>query len=69
MSTYYKFLKNILSSKRKLKNYGTVALTGECSVLIHKKLLPKLKDSGSFLIPCIISDINFDKNLCDFGAM
>ncbi|XP_022856881.1 uncharacterized protein LOC111377954, partial [Olea europaea var. sylvestris] len=33
-----------------------------------KKLPHKLKDPGSFNIPCNIGDITFDKALCDFGA-
>ncbi|KAL5577772.1 hypothetical protein UlMin_019471 [Ulmus minor] len=32
------------------------------------KLPPKLKDPGSFTIPCTIGDFNFDKVLCDLGA-
>ncbi|KAL0448387.1 UNVERIFIED_CONTAM: hypothetical protein Slati_1395100 [Sesamum latifolium] len=33
-----------------------------------KKLPPKLKDPGSFSIPCTIGNIAFDKVLCDLGA-
>ncbi|XP_019051406.1 PREDICTED: uncharacterized protein LOC109113924 [Nelumbo nucifera] len=32
------------------------------------KLPPKLKDLGSFSIPCTIGEFNFDNALCDIGA-
>ncbi|PON43697.1 hypothetical protein TorRG33x02_333160, partial [Trema orientale] len=65
---YVKFLKEILSNKRKLEEYETVALTEECSAILQKKLPPKLKDPGSFNIPCTIGNSFFDKALCDLGA-
>ena len=61
-------MNEILSNKRKLEEHETVALTEECSAILQKKLLPKLKDPGSFMIPCTISDTFFDKALCDLGA-
>ena len=45
-----------------------VTLNEECSVILHKKLPPKLKDSGSFHIPCAIGTWNFDKVLCNLGV-
>ncbi|XP_015965602.1 uncharacterized protein LOC107489363 [Arachis duranensis] len=43
-------------------------LTKECSALIQKGLPPKLKDPGSFFLPCTIGNITIDKALCDLGA-
>ena len=43
-------------------------LSEECSAILQKKLPQKLKDSGSFTLPCIIGDSFFDKVLCDLGA-
>ncbi|XP_020963514.1 uncharacterized protein LOC110265087 [Arachis ipaensis] len=40
----------------------------ECSAIIQKKLPQKMKDPGSFQIPCIIGDIRIEKALCDLGA-
>ncbi|PIN08964.1 hypothetical protein CDL12_18457 [Handroanthus impetiginosus] len=54
MSSYVKFMKDILSKKKRLGDYETVALTEECSVIIQNKLLLKLKDPGSFTIPYTI---------------
>ncbi|XP_057985265.1 uncharacterized protein LOC131170211 [Hevea brasiliensis] len=68
MPSYAKFLKEILSNKRRLENYETVTLTEECSALLQNKLPPKLKDPGSFSIPCHIGDTSIDKALCDLGA-
>ncbi|KAM6580981.1 hypothetical protein CsatA_004755 [Cannabis sativa] len=63
-----KFMKEILSKKRKLEDYETVALTVECSAILQKKLPPKIKDPGSFNIPCSIGGSVETKALCDLGA-
>ncbi|XP_063937065.1 uncharacterized protein LOC135147718 [Daucus carota subsp. sativus] len=51
-----------------LEELETVALTEECSAVLQQKLPPKLKDPGSFTIPCTIGKLSFDKCLCDLGA-
>ncbi|XP_061366855.1 uncharacterized protein LOC133309991 [Gastrolobium bilobum] len=63
-----KFMKDLLSKKRKLKECETVTLTEECSAIIQKKLPPKLEDPGSFSIPIEIGNIDVGKALCDLGA-
>nr|XP_012574815.1 uncharacterized protein LOC105852735 [Cicer arietinum] len=68
MSSYAKFLKEILSNKRKLDDNETISLTEECSAIIQNKLPPKHKDPGSFSIPCVIGDMSFERALCDLGA-
>ncbi|KAJ9162843.1 hypothetical protein P3X46_022585 [Hevea brasiliensis] len=68
MPSYAKFLKEILSKKRKLKDYEIVALTEECSAILQNKLPLKLKELGSFSIPCFIGNKRIDKALCDLGA-
>ncbi|XP_015954950.1 uncharacterized protein LOC107479318 [Arachis duranensis] len=45
-----------------------MVLTEECSAIIQHKLPQKLKDLGSFQIPCIIGEIIVEKALCDLGA-
>jgi len=47
-------MKEILRNKKKLEDHETVMLNEECSAILLNKVLPKLKDSGSFSIPCII---------------
>ncbi|XP_073221659.1 uncharacterized protein [Cicer arietinum] len=66
MPSYAKFLKEILSNKRKLDNNETIALIKESSAIIQNKFPPKLKDR--FSIPCVIGDISFERALRDFGA-
>ncbi|KAL5572943.1 hypothetical protein UlMin_022540 [Ulmus minor] len=68
MPKYAKFLKEVLSNKWKLEANEKVMLTEECNAILQRKLPPKLKDPGSFTIPCTIGDFNFDKVLCDLGA-
>lgn len=68
MPSYAKFMKDILSNKRKLEDNETVMLTEECSAILQHKLPPKLKDPGSFTIPCHIGNLYIDKALCDLGA-
>ena len=67
MSQYAKFLKEWLTKKRKLKEDEIVMLSNECCTIIQRKLPPKLKDLGSFTIPCTISYLTTKKALCDLG--
>ncbi|XP_061366676.1 uncharacterized protein LOC133309846, partial [Gastrolobium bilobum] len=68
MPNYAKFMKDLLSRKRKLQECETVTLTEECSAIIQKKLPPKLKDRGRFSIPCNIGNMEVKNVLCDLGA-
>ncbi|XP_015949297.1 uncharacterized protein LOC107474211 [Arachis duranensis] len=65
MPLYAKFLKELMTKKRSWRNDKTVVLTEECSTIIQYKLRQKLKDPGSFQIPCIIGEITVEKALCD----
>ena len=68
MLGYVKFMKDILAKKRKLGDYETISLFEECNAILQKKIPLKLKDPGSFTIPCAIRDAVFKKDLCDLGA-
>ncbi|KAK4270868.1 hypothetical protein QN277_019636 [Acacia crassicarpa] len=68
MSSYVKFMKEILSKKRRLEEFETVALTQECSAMLTNRLPPKLKDPDSFTIPCAIGSNYSGKVLCDLGS-
>ena len=68
MPSYVKFLKDILSQKRRLSDFETVNLTEECSAILQRKLPQKLKDQSSFTIPCTIGNAIFERALCDLGA-
>ncbi|XP_058003682.1 uncharacterized protein LOC110666781 [Hevea brasiliensis] len=68
MPSYAKFLKEILSKKRRLEEYETVALKEEYNAILQNKLPPNLKDPRSFSISCLISNMKIDKAFCDLGA-
>ena len=68
MPNHVKFMKDILSRKRKLLDFETVNLTEEYSAKLQRKLPQKLKDPDSFTIPCKIGNSIFEKALCDLGA-
>ena len=68
MPNYAKFLKDILSKKKKIVDEGVVSLTATCSAVIQKSLPAKMKDLGSFTIPCTIGKYEYKKPLCDSGA-
>ncbi|KAL9448337.1 hypothetical protein AB3S75_015754 [Citrus x aurantiifolia] len=68
MPSYAKFMKEILSNKRKLEEHETVLLTEESTAILQNKLPSKLKDPRSFSIPCTIGNTYFDKALCDLSA-
>ncbi|KAK8708682.1 hypothetical protein V6N13_059720 [Hibiscus sabdariffa] len=67
MPTYAKFLKDIITKKRKIERREKVATTKEyvCTLV---DIPPKRNDSGSFIIPCSIGDNYIGKALCDLGS-
>ena len=56
MPKYAKFLKETISNKKKLEEFELIGLSEECSAVVLKKLPPKLKDPGSFTLPCTIGN-------------
>lgn len=45
-----------------------IALIEDCGAHIQNKLSPKLKDTSSFSMPCIIVSVEFSKVLRDLSA-
>ena len=68
MPLYAKFMKKILSRKRKIAEKGIVNLTANYSAVIHNSLPGKMQDPGSFTIPCEIGHADMGKVLCDSRA-
>ena len=68
MPNYVKFLKDILTRKRGLGEFETVALTQENNHMLQSKMLAKVKDPGSFTIPCSTGTRYAGGALCDLGA-
>lgn len=56
ISNYSKIFKEELTKQRKLPEHETIALSEESSAILQYKLLPKLKDLGSFILPFFIGD-------------
>ena len=63
-----KNLKEILTRKRAFDEVEIIAFAEECSALLQNQSTPKMKDPGSFSIPCNIGTIFLVKALCDLGA-
>ena len=67
MPHYAKFMKDILSKRRK-NDEGAVSLSATYSAVIQKNFLMKMQDPGSFTIPCTIRNYKFRRALCDSRA-
>ncbi|XP_038888572.1 uncharacterized protein LOC120078375 [Benincasa hispida] len=68
MPNYVKFLKDILANKRKIRENEIVALTYECSALFQNNIPKKMKDLGSFTLPCSIGGKEVENAICDLGT-
>nr|XP_016449594.1 PREDICTED: uncharacterized protein LOC107774554 [Nicotiana tabacum] len=64
---YAKYLREIVTTKRRHATFETVALTEECSAIVTSKLPPKLKDPECFTIPLAIRKHEIVRALCDLG--
>ncbi|XP_073121896.1 uncharacterized protein [Henckelia pumila] len=69
MPNYSKFVKDVMSKKRRLQDNKVVNLTEECSAILQKKFPQKFKDPGSFTIFCFIGGAKVNRALCDLGAI
>ena len=69
MPQYAKFMKEILSKKRRLSEMDEIVeLTEECSAIIQRKLPVKIKDPGKFLLPVEFEGKEGTNGLIDLGA-
>ncbi|KAI3694808.1 hypothetical protein L1987_77789 [Smallanthus sonchifolius] len=68
MPKYGKFLKDLLSNKKKLEEVSKVSLSEQCSAVVQNKLPEKLGDSGHFTIPCLLGSLPLHHALADLGA-
>ncbi|GJT57553.1 reverse transcriptase domain-containing protein [Tanacetum coccineum] len=68
MSNYGKFLKELVSNKHKLEQISLAFLSDESLAIIQNKVLPKLEDPRSFLIPCTFSKTFSCNALAGLGA-
>ncbi|KAK8652449.1 hypothetical protein V6N13_126481 [Hibiscus sabdariffa] len=68
MPNYAKFLKDMVTRKKRIEEFETAAATETCLALMHNKVPAKKKDPGSFTIECFIGHNYPTKALCDPGA-
>ncbi|KAK9033649.1 hypothetical protein V6N11_049835 [Hibiscus sabdariffa] len=68
MPNYAKFLKDMVTRKKRIEEFETAAATETCLALLHNKVPAKKIDPGSFTIECLIGHNYPTKALCDPGA-
>ncbi|XP_020209659.1 uncharacterized protein LOC109794624 [Cajanus cajan] len=65
MPTYARFMKDLLTKKRRILEEETVELEAGCSAIIQKSLPQKSRDPGSFTLPVSIGNLSVGKALLD----
>ncbi|KAL4284010.1 hypothetical protein GQ457_16G015110 [Hibiscus cannabinus] len=68
MPNYAKFLKDMVTRKKRIEEFETAAATETCLALMHIKVPAKITDPDSFTIECLIGHNYPTKALCDPGA-
>jgi hypothetical protein len=68
MPTYAKFMKEILSKKRRYNDEETIQLDANCSAIIQRRLPKKEKDPERVKLSVAIGKINVGKVLIDLGS-
>ncbi|KAI3823049.1 hypothetical protein L1987_04475 [Smallanthus sonchifolius] len=68
MPKYGKFLKDILSNKKKLEEVSKDSLSERCSAVVQNKLPEKLADPSHFTISCLLGGLPLNHALADLGA-
>ncbi|XP_031104844.1 uncharacterized protein LOC116009834 [Ipomoea triloba] len=68
--SYEKFLREIISKKRKFGDQEMIAMTQEYRALTCEegRFPTKHRDPGRFTIPCVIGGSTINRSLCDLGA-
>ncbi|XP_020206915.1 uncharacterized protein LOC109791958 [Cajanus cajan] len=68
MPTYARFMKELLTRKRKVLEEETMELETGCSAILQKSLPQKSRDPGSFTLHVSIGNLSVGKALLDLGA-
>ncbi|CAM8925469.1 unnamed protein product [Rhodiola kirilowii] len=66
--SYARFLKDVITCRRTIKDVDTVSFIRECSAILQPSMPPKLEDPGSFSISCYINDVKIERAMCDLSA-
>nr|GEW33222.1 hypothetical protein [Tanacetum cinerariifolium] len=65
---YSKVLKDLLKDKEKLEELANTPINAECSSILLNKVPEKLGDTGKFLIPCVLQDLEVCNSLANSRA-
>ncbi|GJS15165.1 reverse transcriptase domain-containing protein [Tanacetum coccineum] len=68
MPKFNKWLSSLLRNKEKLEEIAITTVNAECSAIIMNKVPEKLEDSGKFIIPCALQELDRTSALADSGA-
>lgn len=68
MPKYEKYIKDLITNKRKLEDLETMTLSRNFSAVIQNKFPKKLNDPGSFIISNVIGEGMQENTLADSGA-
>ncbi|KAM2168375.1 hypothetical protein ACFX1Q_037827 [Malus domestica] len=65
---YAKFLKELCTTRKRIPKKEVVHVSENVFAVFQRKLPPKGKDPGSFIIPCVIGNTRFEHAMLDLGA-
>ncbi|XP_023741278.1 uncharacterized protein LOC111889365 [Lactuca sativa] len=65
---YAKLLKELYTSKKKLKGNPTIKVAENVSAVLQKRLPKKCKDPGVFTVPCKMGNLFVPRAMLDLGA-
>ncbi|XP_023771715.2 mediator of RNA polymerase II transcription subunit 15-like [Lactuca sativa] len=65
---YPKFLKELCTSKKKLRGNETVKVCENVSAVLQKRMPSKCKDPGVFTVPCKLGNLYVPRAMLDLGA-
>ncbi|KAK9092516.1 hypothetical protein Syun_027427 [Stephania yunnanensis] len=68
MPRYAKLLKDLCTSKGRLKGNEKITVGENVSAILRKTLPTKCEDPGMFTVPCTIGEVEIQKAMCDLGA-
>ncbi|KAA3466557.1 hypothetical protein EPI10_001641 [Gossypium australe] len=68
MPKFAKFLRKIMFRHKRIGKGEKITVNAECSAVVARKNMPKLKDTRCFTMAMEIRGVNFGKALCSLGS-
>src|ERR1051325_3921746 len=69
MPKYAKFMKDILTKKKRYTDQETIIVDASCSAIIQRTIPKKESDQGRVTLPVTIGDVYVGKGLIDLGSI